>query len=87
MSNDLLVQRRKALIVECAQQRLAAAVEIDALRQPSSGGSGFGLPMTIAGVVLGMVATGKGRALPMLTAGLSLFKLAKTVMSLVRRQS
>ncbi len=88
MSDSTLARRREALIAECAQQRVEAAHAIETMRTPKGdGGTGFKMPLTIAGVVLGMIATRPGRALPMLTAGLSLFKLAKTVMSLVRRPS
>lgn len=80
--------RRAALIAQCAQQRLDAAHEVRALLAPSSDGHLFGgglkLPLTIAGVVLGMIATRSGRALPMLTAGLSLWKLVKNVLPMLR---
>ena len=77
--------RRASLIAQCAQQRLDAANEVRALLAPAkSAGGGLKLPLTIAGVVLGMIATRSGRAMPMLTAGLSLWKLAKNVLPMLR---
>ena len=85
-----LAQRRDALLVQCALQRIEAARELTALRAPresSGGGIHLKMPLTIAGVVLGMIATRSGgKALPMLTAGLSLIKVASSLMSLVRRR-
>lgn len=77
-------ERRAALIAQCAQQRLDAAREVRALLAPASSGHGLKLPLTIAGVVLGMIATRSGRAMPMLTAGLSLWKLVKKVLPMLR---
>ncbi len=80
--------RRAALIAQCAKQRRDAAQEVRALLAPASSGhllgGGLKLPLTIAGVVLGMIATRSGRAMPMLTAGLSLWKLAKNVLPMLR---
>ncbi len=78
-------ERQAALIAQCARQRIDAAAEVRALLHPVSSGTGFKLPMTIAGVVLGMIATRSGRAMPILTAGLSLWKLVKKVLPLLRR--
>jgi hypothetical protein len=87
-----LAMRREALVAQCAHQRLAAGSEARALIAPLSPGGlrqHFGsrvrLPLTIAGVVLGMIATRRGRALPMISAGLSLWKLARSVLSGFRR--
>ena len=41
--------------------------------------------LAIAGVVRGMIATGSGRAMPLLTAGLSMWKLAKNLLPMLRR--
>ncbi len=78
-------ERQAALIAQCARQRIDAAGEVRALLHPISSGSGLKLPMTIAGVVLGMIATRSGRAMPILTAGLSLWKLVKKYLPLLRR--
>jgi hypothetical protein len=77
--------RRAALIARCAQQRLDAADEVRALVAPVSTGIGLKVPLAIAGVVLGMIATRSGRAMPMITAGLSVWKLAKSLLSMLRR--
>ena len=86
MSNNKLTldQRRTVLLAQCALQRMEAAQELAALSAPLSGGGGLKLPLTVIGVVMGMVAMKPGRALPMLTAGLSLLKLGGTVLSLLR---
>jgi hypothetical protein len=77
--------RRASLIAQCAQQRVDAAREVRALLAPASSvGVGLKLPLTIAGVVLGMIATRSGRAMPMLTAGLSLWKLVRKVLPMLR---
>ena len=90
-----LAARREALIVECSRQRTEVAHEISNLRAPSvlTGGGimqylGSGrlkLPLTIAGVVLGMIATKPSRAMPLLATGLSLFKLVTSVLSVLRK--
>ncbi|HEU4374915.1 MAG TPA: hypothetical protein VFS02_15565 [Telluria sp.] len=77
--------RRAALIARCAQQRLEAADEVRALVAPVSSGIGLKVPLAIAGVVLGMIATRSGRAMPLLTAGLSVWKLAKNLLPMLRR--
>lgn len=78
-------ERQTALIAQCARQRVEAGQEVRALLHPTGSGPGLKLPMTIAGVVLGMIATRSGRAMPMLTAGLSLWKLVKKYLPLLRR--
>ncbi len=77
--------RRAALIARCAQQRVEAAEEVRALVAPVSTGTGLKVPLAIAGVVLGMIATRSGRAMPLLTAGLSVWKLAKSLLPMLRR--
>lgn len=80
--------RRASLIAQCAQQRIDAAHEVRALLAPASSGhllgGGLKLPLTIAVVVLGMIATRSGRAMPMLSAGLGLWKLVKNVLPMLR---
>lgn len=91
-SGVTLAQRREALLVQCALQRVEAARELHQLRSPDAPGGGIlggvnvKVPLTIASVVIGMIATRSGKALPMLTAGLSLFKMARTAMTLLRRR-
>jgi hypothetical protein len=88
----VLAARRAVLIAQCARQRAEAATDFNALVEPIHPGglrqyfgANLKLPLTIAGVVLGMIATKPARALPVLTAGLSLWKLASTVLSILRR--
>jgi hypothetical protein len=45
------------------------------------------LPLTIAGVVLGMIVTKPSRAMPLLATGLSLFKLTTSVLAMLRKPS
>jgi hypothetical protein len=44
------------------------------------------VPLMIAGVVLGMVVVKPSRALPLLATGLSLFKVARSILSITRSQ-
>jgi hypothetical protein len=82
MKND---DRRAALIARCAQQRVDAAAEVRALVAPVSSGLGLKVPLAIAGIVLGVIATRSGRAMPLLTAGLGIWKLAKNLLPMLRR--
>lgn len=81
-------ERRAALIAQCARQREDAAYEVRALRESASPsrllGTGLKLPLTIAGVVLGMIATRSGPGMPIITAGLSLWKVVKKVLPMLR---
>lgn len=91
-----LAARRMALTAECARQRTELAHEVGNLRAPTvlTGGGGIlhylssgnlRIPLTIAGVVLGMVATKPSRAMPLLATGLSLFKAATSVLAMLRK--
>lgn len=95
-----LAARRAALVAECSRQRSEIGREMSNLRAPSvlSGGGGImhgvmhylssgnlRVPLTIAGVVLGMIVTKPSRAMPLLATGLSLFKLVTSVLAVVRR--
>jgi hypothetical protein len=92
---QMLAHRREQLMAECSAQRTAVSREIGGLRAPSvlMGGSlmdtlGRGnlkVPLTIAGVVLGMVAMRPGRFMPLIAAGLPLLKMAMSVISMVRK--
>lgn len=86
-----LTARRDALIAECAMQRSEVSHQIAALRSPMQGGlrgiagmPNLKVPLMIAGVVLGMVVVKPSRAMPLLATGLSLFKMARSVMEIVR---
>ena len=90
-----LAHRRAQLVAECSAQRTSVSREIGGLRAPNvlMGGSlmdtiGRGnlkVPLTIAGVVLGMVAMRPGRFMPLIAAGLPLLKMAMSVVSTVRK--
>ena len=90
-----LAARREALVAQCAAQRHEAAHEFHALTAPVASGGGsvlalfkgrnLKLPLTIAGVVLGMVLVKPGRAMPLIATGLSLWKLAQPVLAMLRR--
>jgi hypothetical protein len=82
MNNDV---RQAALIARCAQQRRDVADEVRALAAPVSASIGLSVPLAIAGVVLGMIVTRSGRAMPMLTAGLTVWKLVKNLLPMLRR--
>ena len=90
-----LAARREALVAQCELQRMNAGNEVGELLAPFRGGGGLGggfglgglgvkLPLTIAGVVLGLIVTRAGRAVPMLSAGLSLWRMARTVLGILR---
>lgn len=90
-----LAARRMALTAECSRQRTELAHEIGNLSAPSmlTGGGimhylssgNLRLPLTIAGVVLGMIATKPSRAMPLLATGMSLFKLVTSVLAMLRK--
>ena len=92
MNNDArrlpAAQRRAALIAQCAQQRLDAAQEVRSLFAPAGEShsliGNLKLPLTIASVVLGMIATRSGSAMPMVTAGLGLWNLVRKVLPMLR---
>ncbi|MES2148198.1 MAG: hypothetical protein V4508_00255 [Pseudomonadota bacterium] len=78
-----LATRRAALIEQCALQRMNAGNAIGALLDPFKGGRMAGgkiVPLMIAGALIGLIATRSARMLPMITAGLSLWKLVRGVL-------
>lgn len=84
-------QRRAALVAQCAQQRMAVGAELQELLAPFSPGGwrqylgAHGkLALTVAGVALGFVAVKPKRVLPLITAGLSVYKLARSALSMLR---
>lgn len=81
--------RIAALIAQCARQRVDASSEVRSLFAPAGEGHSITgrlkLPLTIAGVVLGMIAArSSGGAMPMVTAGLGLWKLVSRVLPMLR---
>ncbi len=89
--------RREYLIAECSAQRMVIGREISMIRAPSmltgggilqslTGGNMKG-PLAIAGVLMGLVAAGPGRFMPLVTAALSVFRLAKSGITMLRRKA
>lgn len=73
--------RREALVARCDDQRDDLVLIVEDLTTPLTGPQ-FKVPLTIAGVVLGMMAVRPRRILPLLGTALSLWK---TVGPLLRR--
>ena len=89
-SFDALELRRRMLVARCDIERHDAALEIDALRHPVAssgllGGVGLKLPLTIAGLVLGMVAIKPQRIMRIITGGLTMWKLVGGVVGMLRK--
>ncbi len=89
-----LAARREALVHRCADQRDDLANQILVMTAPLGHGAGglrhflagrLKLPLTIAGVALGMVAVRPRRALPLLGTALSLWKVARPLLALFQR--
>lgn len=89
-----LADRRERLVAECSLQRTQMSREIGGLRAPAlHGGSlldsllggNMKIPLTIAGAVLGLVAMRPAGLMPLVTTGLSLLKMSKSVLGMVRR--
>ena len=91
-----LAQRREALVEQCAQQRRHMSNEISILRAPSTltgGGilssltSGkFKIPLAIAGMVMGLVAS-RSTAMPLVSTGMSLFRMAQSLYFTIRAKT
>jgi len=92
-----LAARRQALIAQCATQRSDIARDISALRPPGvpTGGAigrylsagRLKLPLTVAGVVLGIVAAKPSRVVPLIATGLSVYRLMQTALSALRKRA
>lgn len=101
MSNDkvkpTLAQRKAELIVQCGQQRRHMANEISILRAPSTltGGSfistltsgKFKIPLAIATMVMGLVASRSSGAMPLMSTGMSLFRMVKSLVLTIRAKT
>ena len=91
-----LAARKEELIVQCGQQRRHLANEIAILRAPStlSGGSiistltsgRFKIPLAIAGMVMGLVASKSG-GMPLVSTGMSLFRMVKSLILTIRAKT
>jgi hypothetical protein len=93
MSNDLkrLAARRAQLVAQCEQQRVEMAQEVASLTTPFSTagvggylGSHKKLMLALAGAVLGLVATRPKRLVALAAGGLSMWKMARNVLPLLR---
>jgi hypothetical protein len=97
MSNEHqpLAARRAELVAECEQQRQAIRQELAALTSPVSAdgirtrllsylGSHRHRLLGVAGVALGLAATRPQRLLSLAGAGMSMWKLARGVLPLLR---
>jgi hypothetical protein len=91
MSNDPkeLAARREQLIAHCAEQRTAIARELAVVADAVSPGgirrylTQHKVPLALAGVALGLAMARPKRVLPLLTAGLSAWKMVQRVLPLV----
>jgi hypothetical protein len=89
-----LALRREALVAQCALQRMMVAAEVRALAQPIAPsnwrhvfGRNLKIPLTIAGVVVGLAVTRPGRVLPLLQTGAALWGVVRKVLALLRPDS
>ena len=89
--------RREVLIAECSAQRMQIGREISMIGAPSMlTGGGILQSLTsgnlkgslaIAGVLMGLIAAKPGRFMPLVTTALSVFKLAKTGITMLRNRA
>lgn len=87
-----LAARRQALVTECALQRITATREIRAIVAPVHNlrhkvGGNFAIPVSVLGLIGGLIATRSGRLVPMLTTGLSLWKLGRDSLAAWRQRT
>ena len=86
-----LAARREALVTECALQRITAARDVREIMAPvhklrHKVGGNFAIPVSVLGLVGGLIATRSGRLMPMLTTGLSLWKLGRDSLAAWRQR-
>lgn len=91
-SRASLAARRDALVSECALQRITVAREVRGIMAPVHSlrhkvGGNFAIPVSVLGLVGGLIATRRGSLMPMLTAGLSLWKLGRDALAAWRQRS
>jgi hypothetical protein len=92
-----LAERRVALVAKCAIQRAQLGREVSFIRAPHTltGGSflhtftggKFKVPLAIAGTVLGIVAASPAGMMPLVKVGMSLFKMAKSAVAMLRAKA
>lgn len=69
-------------MTECALQRITAARDVREIMAPVHNlrqkvGGNFAIPVSVLGLVGGLIATRSGKLLPLLTTGVSLWKLGR----------
>ena len=89
--------RRQHLIAECSAQRMQIGREISVMRAPSMLTGGGILesitsgnmkgPLAIAGLLAGLVAARPGRFMPIIATAMSVFKLAKSGLTMLRNRA
>lgn len=87
-----LAARRQMLVTQCALQRITATNEIREIMAPvhklrDKVGGNFAIPVSALGLIGGLIATRSGRLLPMLTTGLSLWKLGRDSLEAWRQRT
>ena len=95
-SKALREARREHLIAECAAQRMQIGREISVIRAPSLSGGGILQsltggnlkgPLAVAGVLMGLLAAGPGRFMPLVGTAMSVFRLAKRGITMLRNKA
>ena len=91
-SPESLAARREGLVTLCALQRVTATAEIREIMAPVHNlrekvGGSFAIPVSALGLIGGLIATRSGRLLPMLTTGLSLWKLGRDSLDAWRQRT
>ncbi len=100
MNTDVIkptvAERREALLQECSMQRTLMAREIAAVRAPRLHGGSImetltsgrmKVPLAIAGIVVGMIASRRSATMPAMSMGLTVYNLAKSVLRMVRARA
>ncbi len=94
-ASETLALRREALLVQCRMQRVMLAAEVRTLVAPISPVGGWReqllpklkVPLAIAGLLVTLIATKPGRAMPLLRIGATLWGIARTVLPMLRRDA
>lgn len=91
--SETLALRREALLVQCRMQRVMLAAEVRTLVEPIAPAGWrqnllprLKVPLAVAGILVALVATKPGRAMPLVQLGVTLWGIARTVLPLLRRQ-